>query len=89
MQRTEKDMGPRTESSLRFLKYVVSISNSSIITSNESCNISQFITALMCEDSIVKGGVLEEIIMIRLIFILKKTLLTVSFRKSKTFFQLF
>ena len=88
MQRTEKDTGPRTKSSLRFLKYVVSISNS-IITSNEGCYISQLITALMCENSIVKGGELEEIIMIRLIFILKKTLLTVSFMKSKTFFQLF
>lgn len=59
-------MGPRTKSSLRFLKYDISI-----ITSNKSCYISQLIAALMCEDSIVKGGELEEVIMIRLIFILK------------------
>lgn len=64
-------MGPRTKSSLRFLKYDISISNSSIITSNKSCYISQLIAALMCEDRIVKDGELEEVIMIRLIFILK------------------
>ena len=71
-------MGPRKKNPLWFLKYIISISISSTITSSKSCNTSQLITTSVCEDSIVKSGELEEIVIILIRLIHPKVNITDS-----------